>query len=32
MNNDKRVVLHLKAGAKGLAPDLGVQGLKITVE
>jgi hypothetical protein len=32
MKNDKGVVLHLKSGAKGLALDLGVEGLKITME
>jgi hypothetical protein len=32
MKNDKGVVLHLKAGNKGLALDLGVEGLKIRME
>ena len=32
MKNDKGVILHLKAGEKGLALDLGVEGLKITLE
>jgi hypothetical protein len=32
MKNDKGVVMHLKAGDKGLALDLGVEGLKITME
>jgi hypothetical protein len=32
MKNDKGVVLHLKAGEKGLALDLGVEGLKVTLE
>lgn len=32
MKNDKGVVLHLKAHDKGLALDLGVEGLKITME
>lgn len=32
MKNDKGVVLHLKAGAKGLALDMGVEGLKISLE
>jgi hypothetical protein len=32
MKNDKGVVLHLKAGAQGFALDLGVEGLKITLE
>jgi len=26
------VILHLKAGAQGIALDLGVEGLKITME
>jgi hypothetical protein len=32
MKNDKGVVLHLKAAGQGLALDLGVEGLKITME
>jgi hypothetical protein len=32
MKNDKDVVLHLKAQDAGLALDLGVEGLKITME
>jgi len=32
MKNDKGVVMHLKADAKGLALDLGVEGLKVTME
>jgi hypothetical protein len=32
MKNDKGVILHLKAEGKGLALDLGVEGLKITLE
>jgi hypothetical protein len=32
MKNDKGVVLHLKAADKGLALDLGVEGLKISLE
>lgn len=32
MKNDKGVVLHLKSGAEGFALDLGVEGLKITME
>ena len=32
MKNNKGVVLHLKAGNKGLALDLGVEGLKIRME
>ena len=32
MKNDKGVVLHLKAGAQGIALDLGVEGLKVTME
>jgi len=32
MKNDKGVTLRLKAAAKGLALDLGVEGLKITLE
>jgi hypothetical protein len=32
MKNDKGVVIHLKAGTQGLALDLGVEGLKITME
>ncbi|MGD8842434.1 MAG: hypothetical protein PVJ83_03075 [Gammaproteobacteria bacterium] len=32
MKNDKGVVLHLKSGAEGFALDLGVEGLKITLE
>lgn len=32
MKNDKGVILHLKADAAGLALDLGVEGMKITME
>jgi len=32
MKNDKGVIMHLKAGTKGLALDLGVEGLKISME
>ena len=32
MKNDKGVVLHLKSAAEGIALDLGVEGLKITME
>jgi hypothetical protein len=32
MKNDKGVVLHLKAAAQGIALDLGVEGLKVTME
>jgi hypothetical protein len=32
MKNDKGVTLHLKAGAQGIALDLGVEGLKVTME
>jgi len=32
MRNDKGVVLHLKAADKGLALDLGVEGVTITME
>jgi hypothetical protein len=32
MKNRKGVVLHLKSGAEGFALDLGVEGLKITLE
>jgi hypothetical protein len=32
MKNDKGVILHLKAGAQGIALDLGVEGLKIRME
>lgn len=32
LKNDKGVVLHLKASAKGLALNLGVEGLKITMK
>lgn len=32
MQNDKGVVLHLISAAKGLAHDLGVEGMKITLE
>jgi len=32
MKNDKGVILHLKAGAEGVALDLGVEGLKVTME
>jgi len=32
MKNDKGVVLHLKSAAQGIALDLGVEGLKITLE
>ena len=32
MKNDKGVILHLKAEGTGLALDLGVEGLKITLE
>jgi hypothetical protein len=32
MKNDKGVVLHLKSAAQGIALDLGVEGMKITME
>jgi len=32
MKNDKGVVLHLKSGAQGIALDLGVEGLNISLE
>jgi hypothetical protein len=32
MRNDKGVILHLKSAAQGIALDLGVEGLKITME
>ncbi|MGB7930663.1 MAG: DUF1134 domain-containing protein [Gammaproteobacteria bacterium] len=32
MKNDKGVILHLKSAAQGIALDLGVEGLKITLE
>ena len=32
MKNDKGVTLHLKSAAQGIALDLGVEGLKITME
>jgi hypothetical protein len=32
MKNDKGVILHLKAAAQGIALDLGVEGLKVTME
>jgi hypothetical protein len=32
MRNDKGVILHLKSAAQGIALDLGVEGLKITLE
>jgi hypothetical protein len=32
MKNDKGVVLHLKSAAQGIALDLGVEGIKITME
>jgi len=32
MRNDKGVILHLKSAAEGIALDLGVEGLKITME
>lgn len=32
MKNDKGVILHLKSAAQGLALDLGVEGMKITME
>ena len=32
MKNDKGVVLHLKSAAQGIALDLGVEGMKITLE
>jgi hypothetical protein len=32
MKNDKGVILHLKSAAQGIALDLGVEGLKITME
>jgi hypothetical protein len=32
MKNDKGVVLHLKSAAQGIALDLGVEGLKVTME
>jgi hypothetical protein len=32
MKNDKGVVIHLKSAAQGIALDLGVEGMKITLE
>ena len=32
MKNDKGVVIHLKSAAKGVALDLGVEGMKVTME
>ena len=32
MKNDKGVILHLKAAAQGIALDLSVEGLKVTME
>lgn len=32
MKNDKGVILHLKSAAQGIALDLGVEGMKITME
>jgi len=32
MKNDKGVTLHLRSGAQGIALDLGVEGLKVTME
>jgi hypothetical protein len=32
MRNDKGVILHLKSAAQGIALDLGVEGLKISLE
>jgi hypothetical protein len=32
LKNDKGVSLHMKARAKGVALDIGVEGLKITME
>jgi hypothetical protein len=32
MKNDKGVVLHLKSAAQGIALDLGVEGMKVTME
>ena len=32
MKNDKGVILHLKSAAQGIALDLGVEGLKVTME
>jgi hypothetical protein len=32
MKNDKGVILHLKSAAQGIALDLGVEGMKITLE
>ena len=32
MKNDKGVILHMKSGAKGIALDLGVEGMKVTME
>jgi hypothetical protein len=32
MKNDKGVILHLKGAAAGLALDLGVEGMKVTME
>ena len=32
MKNDKGVVIHLKSAAQGIALDLGVEGMKITME
>jgi len=32
MKNDKGVIIHLKSGAQGIALDLGVEGMKVTLE
>jgi hypothetical protein len=32
MKNDKGVILHLKSAAQGIALDLGVEGMKVTME
>ena len=32
MKNDKGVVLHLKSAAQGIALDLGVEGMKVTMD
>jgi hypothetical protein len=32
MKNDKGVVIHLKSAAQGIALDLGVEGMKVTME
>ena len=32
MRNDKGVILHLKSAAQGIALDLGVEGMKVTME